>query len=64
MGSITLYNQGVPLQIALSENGGAVASDPDTGVQSVIMLSDDKGNLRAKLTFSVTDNEWVVEESY
>ena len=64
MGSITLYNQGVPLQIALSENGGAVASDSDTGVQSVIMLSDDKGNLRAKLTFSVTDNEWVVEESY
>lgn len=64
MGSITLYNQGVPLQIALSENGEAVASDSDTGVQSVIMLSDNKGNLKAKLAFSATNNEWVIEESY
>ena len=32
MGSITLYmNGGIPLQIALSENGKVVASDPATG---------------------------------
>ena len=44
MGSVTLYMNGdTPLQIALSENGKVVASDPATGVSSQILLSDNRG---------------------
>ena len=65
MGSITLYmNGGIPLQIALSENGKVVASDPATGVSSEILLSDRHGNLKAKLVYSTEKSEWVIAESY
>ena len=65
MGSITLYmNGGIPLQIALSENGKVVASDPATGVSSEILLSDRRGNLKAKLVYSTEKSEWVIAESY
>lgn len=65
MGSITLYmNGGIPLQIALSESGKVVASDPDTGITSQILLSDNRGELRAKIVYSSTESKWVIAESY
>lgn len=65
MGKLILgTGNGTPLQIALSESGSVVASDSETGVQSVIILSDRKGKLKAKLSYSQTDGKWIITESY